>query len=398
MKNSKFLTIALTVLCFQGLYIQAGFAIKSVYLVALAALVLSLRVNGLRSLVAHEYALLTFFAVFMVVSIGAQHPEMSLRFFFGVVLMFVTYYGIRAVVVESDPNKLLESLAAAGVAFSLASIGLYILGLASGGFQSSFEQLTVRWGVAYDRGIPRLAGVTKDPNFYMAFNCLFVLVAIARINTSVGKLLLALSLLTSILTFSRGGFIALLAGLIVFVACGRHYRSGALVLFIIAAIIGFSYAVFPDFSIFLERRIATAGDGSGRFDIWLNGLELFGSNKLFGIGAFNFLQENMARFGGEHYMHNTFLEVLVEGGLISFAFYLFFWMLLIISLMFSRPKGVDDGLLVLRTVAIGYTASTIMSLLSLSGSISEPFFLCVLLATYLSIKCCRNHEAVSTIT
>lgn len=391
MTKGKFLTIALAALCFQGLYIQAGFAVKAVYFVGFIALASNWKADRLHPLVAHEYVLLAFFAIFLLLSTGSNYPEMSLRFFLGVILMFITYYGVRAVVVESDSDDLIKSLTSAGIIFSLVSIALYILGLASGGFQSSFEELTVRWGVSYDRGIPRLSGATRDPNFYMAFNCLFVYLALARIKTTSGKLLLALSLLTSILTFSRGGFLALFSGLIIFIFAGKHYRLGMLALALIGTTAGVAYVAIPDFSIFLERRLSTVSDGSGRFEIWQNGLKLFSDNKLIGIGAFNFLQENTSRFGGEHYMHNTFLEVLVEGGVISFSIYLLFWALLSISLIGSHPRKPDHNLSNLRTITMAYTGSTITSLASLSGSISEPFFICTLLATYIAIKCSKKH-------
>ncbi|MEM5638359.1 hypothetical protein AAHH71_06685 [Bacillus toyonensis] len=55
-----------------------------------------------------------------------------------------------------------------------------------------------------------------------------------------------------------------------------------------------------------------------------------------GIGAFNFPQYNLYFYGKEMYMHNTFLEVLTESGLMGIMLYTIFCL----SIMFTVLKRV----------------------------------------------------------
>jgi O-antigen ligase len=64
--------------------------------------------------------------------------------------------------------------------------------------------------------------------------------------------------------------------------------------------------------------------GSGRLELWGRAWDFFSSNPLFGIGASNFADYNAFKYGDQLVVHNTFLEILTESGLIGLLIYVLF--------------------------------------------------------------------------
>lgn len=64
--------------------------------------------------------------------------------------------------------------------------------------------------------------------------------------------------------------------------------------------------------------------GSGRFELWKQAITYFMSHPLLGIGAFNFSDYYAFEHNEKLYVHNTYLEILVEAGIIGFLFYFSF--------------------------------------------------------------------------
>lgn len=136
------------------------------------------------------------------------------------------------------------------------------------------------------------------------------------------------------LTFSRGGLVALAVALLTAVVIGGRWRSAAALLLVI--VIGFSatylvYVATPE-----ERaRVTTVEGGTGRSDIWAVGWRMFQSSPVNGIGVGNFpvssihfLLEPGALKRDEFIVdepkvaHNVYLEMAAELGIVGFALFM----------------------------------------------------------------------------
>ena len=125
----------------------------------------------------------------------------------------------------------------------------------------------------------------------------------------------------------------------------------------------------------MEKRINNLNNGSGRFDIWNNAITLFYQNQFFGIGWYNFLEYNKIIFNRENYMHNTFLEVLVELGIFGFLIYILFFIILFLNIIKLQYKKSNKYLL--------FTFFSMIILLnSLSLYINEVLFVFMALVSY----------------
>ena len=161
----------------------------------------------------------------------------------------------------------------------------------------------------------RGAGFLSDPNdlaqiLLMALPLLFIAWRRGRIVTNSLVVLLpaALLLWTTFLTHSRGGLIAM-AAVALMVA---RKKIGTTASTALAAIFIFGMLALD----FTGGRGISAADGADRLEAWANGLEMFKSAPLFGIGfnAFTDLYEITA--------HNSFVLCLAELGLLGSTLWL----------------------------------------------------------------------------
>jgi O-antigen ligase len=123
-----------------------------------------------------------------------------------------------------------------------------------------------------------------------------------------------------VLTSSRSGMVVMAIAFSALPLFLRRQTASAKVVTVIvlvcAACLAWSYAPQQSWD-----RLSTlsaslgAGDLNGRELVWQNGLRGFGNNYLVGVGAGEF----RAGVGSSLNAHNTFLEVLVEQGLVGFT-------------------------------------------------------------------------------
>lgn len=136
-----------------------------------------------------------------------------------------------------------------------------------------------------------------------------------------------ISVVAIVSTGSRGGVLALIAGLIciilqhLFIPKQAKSRTDfkAFVVIIVLFVLFFYYVV-PQFDESLISRFKYSSvkidRGGNRLELWEIGMELFNSRFLTGIGVGGF--EEATGKG----LHNQFLIVLVEGGIIGFSLFL----------------------------------------------------------------------------
>lgn len=165
------------------------------------------------------------------------------------------------------------------------------------------------------------------------------------------------------LTDSRGALLAVLivAGVYVW------YRRG----FLTAGTLGVvGLACMKLLSSRMQDLDPDEESASGRVNAWYEGLHMFLSHPVFGVGAGNFTEYN------DLTAHNSFVLVLAETGFIGYMLWLAFvgygfWMML--TVLRHKPDGLDDPA---RTKAWqGEQRIALTLLLSLFGLYSAAFFL-----------------------
>lgn len=166
----------------------------------------------------------------------------------------------------------------------------------------------------------RGAGFLSDPNdlaqiLLIALPLAFIAWRRGRVvaNFLVVLVPCALLLWATYLTHSRGGLIALAAMTLM----AARKKLGTSASAVLAAVFLFGLLALD----FTGGRGISAADGTDRLEAWANGLEMFKSSPLFGIGFGNFADFN------EITAHNSFVLCLAEIGLLGSTL----WMALLVT-------------------------------------------------------------------
>ena len=168
------------------------------------------------------------------------------------------------------------------------------------------------------------------------------------------------------LTYSRGGFLALLASmLILFYARFGWKRSIPLALVAVPAM----FILFGG----RQTNLSTSGDtGQERIQVWTEGLALFRRAPLFGIGESRF-QEEIFKVAHNSYVH-AYTEMGFFGGTIFLSvYYLSLW--LPYKLDAGRLQAVDPELRRLRPYLMAMVTGYAVGLFSLSRCYVVPTYL-----------------------
>lgn len=236
-----------------------------------------------------------------------------------------------------DERHLPKLIVAAGVVTAAVSVGLFLL-------PSLAETIGLRSVRFWLNGqqIPRLVGVSNDPNFTAWVLDIVTVIALAMAVRARGRVQRIAWSVTSatfaaivLLTWSRGGIVALLMGVLVqlyyaFRYLGRRPRvvislfgllSAALVILLLSLEV--TGEAFEGVAQALAARFTGRPfQDEPRLVLWRLGLEEAMDEPLFGKG-FPVLVPGPAGF--RQYIHNTWIEVAVGRGLIGAIFFVGAW-------------------------------------------------------------------------
>ena len=204
-------------------------------------------------------------------------------------------------------------------------IGSFIIGFLSLFFSHPYHE------VATSRQVLYLFGVESDPNNQAAF--LLVGIAIATYYLIVRKekrgyciITIVLNTISVFMTGSRGGLIGVvciaLASISIVPTRVKVVDKFRIVFVVISSAILIYIISTRYVSEEINSRLfdfSTYGNGSNRIDIWTNGWELFtsGLNSIFGAGWGAYYGYNNVYSA----MHNTFLAMLCDVGVIGFLLF-----------------------------------------------------------------------------
>lgn len=186
----------------------------------------------------------------------------------------------------------------------------------------------------------RLQGGVGDPNLFSLLLVVAIALAgglarVARRSTSRAGLLLAIVVLVLgvMATESRGGIVAVLAGIVCALLVFRGHRLALLgVVVALSAIPLIAFTAVPGA---LERLTTVEEGGTGRTDIWKVAIAVTRDNPIVGVGVGNF-PVHSPRYVDELgplervdlvaeqllVVHNAYLELLVETGVVGLALFL----------------------------------------------------------------------------
>lgn len=351
--------------------LSVGFSLK-IYMIFLAiTFCIYFRDFYFRSLYHYEILLLLFYFTYCLSGAFSQYPEASIRVILGVILVLGCYFIMRYILERSSIITIETSIGNVGIIFNTISLLLYIIGLQKTGGSPSGVEIT-SYGLLLDRDYPRLIGLLEDPNIFLFFNTLFFSFYLSHLKGFKHSFGFILCVITSLLTFSRGGIVALILVVILYMFLANFTKKIKMMAVSLLCLI-FIYVVGSfsqiDFNQIITSRITdfSTDNGSGRFELWGEAINYFMSHPLFGIGAFNFSDFYAFEHNEKLYVHNTYLEVLVESGIIGFLFYLSFLLMLVITL-FKTKLHKEKPYIILTLFAF------LLQMISLSLMINEAFF------------------------
>ncbi|MBB1400965.1 O-antigen ligase [Pseudoalteromonas sp. SG45-1] len=318
LKNRVYCFVIFASIFASRLNFDIGISIQLFHIIFIFLLASALYVVP-KKLLVDEFLLLIFYILFSFTGINAIEPSQTLIMILG--LGVVINYSLisRCFFTRLSLANLLNVFSKVGKLIFWLSISLYLLGFCFF-FLFGLNEGEKFLGVMIEKGIVRAIGISTDPNFLSLISLVFVFYFL----DSKDKRLYAYGFIILILlSLSRGGMASLLIGGVVYILRSDYKKIIYLALIVsIFFIISKWILDFDIINVVLEKRISGLENGGGRFDIWSQGLHIFKGNEIFGIGIFQFKTYNILYFSDIHYLHNTYFEVLIEGGIIVFSIFI----------------------------------------------------------------------------
>lgn len=285
---------------------------------------------------------------------------------------------------------------------NLITIYQYVNQLNWNGFDSDGEIILRAYGLYLN---PNIAGFFAIVSIILSFN----LILFRNKYNTLNLVILIISLIAGLLTFSKTFFLNSFVVLIIYIYNRRKYLKSYVLPTIISKL---KYIIFiPLFLLFyfvlssedvLDKeqmaRLETVFfflndseiDYSGRSELADYGIQMAKEKPIIGsgFGTFTILKESNKLFdftSSDLGVHNTFIRIWGEGGVISILFYLFFWIHLLWRVYLSKSIEVK---------LISYMLIFTLNIYSFtSHNIPEDYFsaliiliVCVLLSKKMKIK------------
>jgi O-antigen ligase len=191
----------------------------------------------------------------------------------------------------------------------------------------------------------RMTGPFGDPNYFGAYLAAAATLAVACAVVVRSPWMKAANLgiagfvsLALLLTLSRGGIVALAAGLTT-IAFLRSRRTG------LATVAGMLLALLIAYPLFAVVRYGTGSDVAGgglsalleaedRVGVWLPAVEVFGSAPLFGVGYGRIVEVASSADSA----HNWYFATLAETGIVGFVLWALF-IIAVVLVLRRRPQS-----------------------------------------------------------
>jgi putative inorganic carbon (HCO3(-)) transporter len=305
-----------------------------------------------------NFWLVSFLFLNSLSAVFAENKDWSLRKFLFLLSIFPLYFVVANLVdTKEKMEKLIKSLVLGG--FFVAILGVvqffsqfifklavtykfwasYVSPLFLGKNVTEAVLKNPSWlvnisGETYLRAI----AIFPDPHmlsFFLGMLLPFALGLFLKLKNRMYLIIFFILLLADLLTFSRGGYLGIFAGLVVaffllFDKIGKNYRIKIFVFILFL----FSFLIIPGpiserfFSSFNFKE----GSNQGRIETWKKAGAIILNHPIFGVGIGNYPLEisATANYRDPIYAHSNYLDIAAETGLIN----LFLWLGFLFSLVF----------------------------------------------------------------
>lgn len=238
----------------------------------------------------------------------------------------------------------------------------------------SYQQRAVDAETGQLTVLPRLqsTGIFHDPNDFAMVLVIGLVICLSRalatnwLSAMIWLAPISVFAYALVLTKSRGGALAMLAGLAAFAYSRWGIKSTILLCSVLVPVAGAA--------VFATRGGAGMEDGTAqsRIQFWSEGFALMKPYPIFGIGSHQFVEEIY------YVAHNSFVHCYVELGVVggTFFFGCFFFAGIVLLLQLRSEEVAFDPDLRKRTVLmLGVLGGVFMSLLTLSRSYEVPTYM-----------------------
>lgn len=365
--------------------VNVGIAIKPYMIISGLILVYILKDFYIRKLYIYEAYMIFFILIYSLTALRFSYPEKHIMYILAFGLLLIFYFVIRCYVDKFEIKVFEKYFVICSNMCMILSLLYYLMGIVSlkGNF---YGNNVLKSGLLLDRGIPRMIGfISLDPNIFVFFITLIFIYTLNDYKKLRNKVGLSLSSLCIVLSFSRGAIVSIIIAVIISFMIERNIKKNLKIFFLILISMIFITCIASYFSIDIVSIINSRFEsikidgGSGRSVLWKNALTSFANNPIFGIGINSTTSYGMEFYGNSHYVHNTILEVLSEGGVIGFALFLLWFSSIFISCWKIYKYNKETKFILVTFIAM------LLQMIFLSILYNEAFyFFLVVLSKYYS--------------
>ena len=315
--------------------IDVGFSLKAFMLVTAISLLITLKEISIHKMQSFEIAMLIFIMFHSMTAANLMYPHMSIRHIILYLIVLVFYFLGRFLTTKLEITYIEKVISRTGFLGVIISLIYYLIGILASGMNFYGGNIDY-FGLTIDRSVPRLTGAaSNDPNIIVFYFTLYFFFTITNLKDRLNKIGFLLVSLVILLTFSRGAYLSIVFGLIILFLTSSGIKSKikaittTMFLVFVLYMIGDKMIINPINYIISRFTKLFSDGGSGRLVIWSNAINTFLDNPIFGIGINSIREYNLEKYMKGMYVHNSFLEVLVETGIVGFVIYIIFWVLLL---------------------------------------------------------------------
>jgi len=203
----------------------------------------------------------------------------------------------------------------------------------------------------------RAMSVFPDPHMFSFYLGLLIPLSLGlalRFKKILYFLFFAVLGLADILTFSRGGYLGLLAGLLasLFVLWGRFgakYKTISVLVVVLA--VGILFFPGPISNRLTSSLNLKEGSNAGRFEMWEKAYAVSLNNPFLGVGIGNYPLEvkPSADYREPIYAHNTYLDIAAETGILNAVVWI---LIILVSIKSFLKKIKKDNLFFWLTISL----------------------------------------------
>lgn len=276
----------------------------------------------------------------------------------------LVFYSVRYICSLTGTNYALNSLIFWAMIVSFISVAFYILNI--------YNSSPIFDLVIYQKtGMARLTGFQTNPNYFALTICVIPLLCLTLPKVRYKKRCVFIVLIAILFSGSRGGILAALVPLILYLYMNSKHKIfyGAILIIILFSVVSL---INTDLVPMLSRFDASNSNfSSGRTEHWIKAIDLFGENYFYGVGNNSFSLYETEN-GNPIQVHNNYLRLLAEGGLIYFLSWVVFILFLGLRNKFKREYYfIILPLLVFSLVNDPYISKEFWLYLSIAILVSE---------------------------